>query len=410
MDLKTDVSAIRSSGVDLESGLVDEDEISLIDLLIVLAKHKLAIIGFPFLLALCAAGYSLLIPNIYKASTTILPPQQSQSGAAAMLAQLGGAAASLAGVKAPNDLYIGMLKSRTVADKLIQRFDLHTVYEMESPEAVRNALGANTTVVSGKAGLIAIEVMDRDPVRAAALANAYAEELLALTSTLAVTEASQRRVFFERQLESAKDKLAQAETNLKIALDTRGVIHVDSESRAMVETMARLRAQIASKEIQLDAMKAFVTPQNQDYKRQEQELRSMRAELSRMESGRSSASGGPASERDGLDSIKILRDVKYFEMLYELLGKQYEMARLDEAKDASVVQVLDKAVAPEMKAKPQRAMIVIAVAFLGLVLATVWAFLVEANAKASMRPEYADRMRLLKGYLGLGRPESALLR
>lgn len=380
----------------------EEDEISLIDLLIVLAKHKWMIIGLPLVLALIASGISLTIPNTYKSAATILPPQQSQSGAAALLSQLGGAAAGMAGVKNPNDLYVGMLKSRTLADNLVQRFDLAKVYDVKSLEAARNALGANTIVNAGKGGLISVEVFDREPARAAELANAYVDELLGLNTTLALTEASQRRLFFERQLESAKDSLAQAEASLKVALDTQGVISVDSESRAMVETMARLRAQIAGKEIQLNSIQAFVTPNNQDFKRHAQELKSLRAELYKLENGRPGASGGVEGEKVALDSIKILRDVKYFEMLYELLAKQYEIARLDEAKDASIVQVLDKAVAPERKAKPRRAMIVIAVAFLGLAIAMVLAFLMEANEKALRRPEYADRLKMLKGYMGLG--------
>jgi len=368
----------------------------LIDTLIALANRKKLVLGLPLLCAVLAAGFSLLMPNTYRANTKILPPQQAQSGAAALLSQLGGvasAAAGAAGIKNPNDLYIGMLRSRSVMDKVIVRFKLGEAYGTDMMETTRATLEGNTVISSGKDGLINIEVEDTDPKRAVLIANAYADELLSLTKVIAVTEAAQRRLFFERQLQDSKDNLARAEIALKTALDTRGVISVDSQSRAIVETVARLRGQIAAKEIQLTAMTSFVTPQNQDYKRAQQELSSMKAELARQENGAPGAdtplAGGADGQRAGLENIKILRDVKYYQMLYELLAKQYEIARLDESKDSSIVQVLDRAVEPERKYKPRRSIIVISFFLLGLFLAMFIAIMLESigrGEEARLRP------------------------
>ncbi len=375
--------------------------INLIDFLILFAERKRLLIVFPALVAITAAALSLLIPNTYKGSTKILPPQQAQSSAAAFLSQLGGvagAAAGAAGVKNPNDTYLGMLRSRTVADNLLKRFDLKKVYDKEYNDAARGELEGNTGISSGKDGLILIEVEDEDPQRAAEIANAYTEELQKLTKVLAVTEASQRRLFFERQLEMSKNNLANAEVTLRDTLGTRGVISVDSESRAIVETVSRMRAQIAAKEVQLGAMRAFVTSSNQEYKRAEQELASMRVELAKLENGRPAVDGlAPEGDKQaGLQNIKLLRDLKYHQMLYELLAKQYEVARLDEAKDAALIQVLDKAVAPERKFKPKRAFLVMAAGLVALFGVIAWILLLDAKARVLGDPVNAQRAALLR--------------
>lgn len=383
-------------------------EVGLIDLLIILAKRKKLIIGLPVAAAVLAAGISLVLPDVYKASARLLPPQQAQSSAAALLSQLGGlagAAAGAAGLKNPNDLYVGMLKSRTVAEKLIAKFELKKVYEIESQEKAIAKLKANTFITSGKDGLIDIEVQAKDKKLVAPLANAYVTELLQLTKVLAVTEAGQRRMFYERQLEQAKNNLTNAEAELKGTLDTRGVISVDAESRAVLETAGRLRAQVSAKEIQLNSMRAFLTPNNPAFRRVEEELASLRTELSKLENGRggtASTDGAPGeSKQSGFENIKLLRDVKYYQMLYELLAKQYEAARLDEARDPSVIQVLDPAVEPERRSAPTRTLIVLMSAFAGLLAAIILAFVAEARNKVLSSQKGAAQWRELKTLLGM---------
>jgi uncharacterized protein involved in exopolysaccharide biosynthesis len=377
------------------------DEFSLIDLLIVLAKRKKLIIFFPLLVAIASAAVSLAMPNVYKARTALLPPQQPQSGAAALLSQLGGAAgavAGAAGLKNPGDVYVAMLKSRTIADNIIKRYDLLKAYDTDSLERARKTLAGNTVITSGKDGLITIDVESEDKKQVANLANSYVTELLKLTRVLAVTEAGQRRVFFERQLEQAKDNLAEAETKLKGTLETNGVTNVDTESRAVMENVGRLRAQASAKEIELGSVKAFLTPDNPRYKQIQEELASLRAELSRLENGRPGTDAPPTSKA-GLESIKLLRDVKYQQMLYELLAKQYEAARLDEAKDNAIVQVLDSAVEPERKSKPLRAFIVLTSTLLALFGAIVWALIADTRERILAKAERRAQFEQLKKYL-----------
>lgn len=371
----------------------------ILDILIVLAKNKRSVLGIPLLVGILAGAGTFLFPDIYKANTKLLPPQQAQSGAAALLSQLGsvaGAAASAAGVKSPNDLYIGMLKSRRVSDKIISRFNLQKVYGVSSLEKARKELEDNTSVASGRDNLISIEVEDTEPRRAADIANAYTDELMTLTKTLAVTEASQRRLFFERQLESTKNKLAASELNLKNGLEAGGVISVDSDSRAIVETIGRLRAQVSAKEIQLNSLRSFVTPDNFQYKRQDEELRSLKAELSRLENGEGKQGELDNGHRSGLDNVKVLREVKYNQMLYELLAKQFELARLDEAKDSSVIQVLDPAAIPERKIRPKRAIVAIIAASLAFVFMAALVLLRARNIDDSQTSvKWAELRRVL---------------
>ncbi len=384
-----------------------EDEVSLLDLLIVLAKHRRIVVGFPFVAAVLAVTVSLLLPNVYTASARILPPQQSGSASAAILSQLGGVLGGLAGaaggglIKNPVDLYLGMLKSRTVADNLIERFGLDKLYEQKFQSDTRRILEHKTSITVGKDGIILIEVDDQNPRRAADLANAYVDELMNLTKVLAVTEASQRRLFFERQLLQAKDNLTAAEIAARQGLQKGGLAQVDAQGRSMIEVTARLRAQVSVKEVQLDAMRTFAAEGNPEMQRTRQELEALRRELARIE-GSSAAiaiSKADVSGNTGLNNLGRLRDVKYHEFLYELLAKQYELARIDEAKDSTIIQVLDKAVEPDRKSKPVRSVIVILSTLFAMLVGIGLAFVLEAMANANRDPQQALRLQALKRYL-----------
>lgn len=360
------------------SGNDEKDEMGLVDILGILADSKKILAGVTVAAALVAAVVSMLLPPSYKSTVKLLPPQQAQSSTSMLLSQLGGlagAAAGVSGLKNPADVYISMLKSRTIAERLTDRFSLQKHYQMTSREKTWAQLEENSVIAAGKDGLISIQVEDKDQKLVAPLANAYVDELVRLTKTLAVTEAAQRRLFFEQELERSKDRLAKAEIALKTAIDQRGVVSVDAESRALLETVARMRAEISAKEIERDSMKAFVTSSHPEYRRVEESLRSLRAELSRLENGSASSAsqGGEAGDgaNAGVKNIQLLRDVKYYQMLYELLAKQYEAARLDEAKDSSVIQVLDPAIEPERRFKPKRAIFVLAASLLAFVLTTI---------------------------------------
>lgn len=377
------------------------DEVSVIDLMIVFAKHKKFIFGATFGVAVVAVAISLALPNSYKASAKLLPPQQAQSGAAALLSQLGGGVASVAGIKNPNDMYVGMLKSRTVADHLIERWNLKKVYLTDSQEKARAQLQGDTDIASGKDNLISIQVESLNPKLSAQLANGYIDELVKLSRVLALTEAAQRRQFFEQQLDATKNKLANAEMALKGAIDTHGVISVDVESRGLMETVARLKAEAATKEIQLNSLRAFVTTSNPEFKRVDQELISLRGQIAKLETGSGAAAlaGGPAGAPGAVQNIALLRDVKYYQMLYELLAKQFEVARLDEAKESSAIQVLDAAVEPERKSKPRRAIIVLVSTLLAFLASVGWVFAAEAQRRALQSAASASRWAELKSHL-----------
>jgi uncharacterized protein involved in exopolysaccharide biosynthesis len=301
-------------------------------------------------------------------------------------------------------MYVGILKSRTIADNIIARFALDKLYGTETQTDTRNVLAGVTNLIAGKDGLITIEVDDKDPERAAALANAYVDELHRLTESLAVTEAAQRRLFFEKQLKEAKENLANAEAALQKTQEQTGLIRLDEQGRAIIEAVARLRAQIAAKEVQLAAMRSFATQNNPEYVLAREELSGLRVELSKLEKAGGASVGdifvptGRVPEV-GLEYVRKLRDVKYFETMFELLAKQYELAKADEAKDSSVIQVLDRAIPPDKKSKPLRRQIVILAAFFGLLVAAVAVLGRELWLRSRNDPASSEKLALLKDYL-----------
>jgi uncharacterized protein involved in exopolysaccharide biosynthesis len=382
------------------------DGVRALDVLIFLARHRRLLALAPLAAAIGAAAISLLLPNLYTGVTKILPPQQNQPSAALVLAQLGNITpnASLA-IKNPNDLYVGMLKSRTVADSLVARFGLKELYDQETLQDTRRELEERTAISHGRDGIITIRFEDRDRQRAADVANGYVEELYKLTQTLAVTEAGHRRLFLEGQLRNTREGLAEAELALKKTQETTGLIKLDEQGRAIIEAVASLRAQIAAKEVEAGAMRLFATERNPGYLMVQQELGGLRTELSRLEKKTSSSGVGdifvPTGRvpEAGLEYVRRLREVKYYESVFELLAKQYEIAKMDEARDAAVVQVLDRAVQPERKSGPPRARIVIVTAILAFLAALLWALVRDAHERAKRNPEGSRRIDALRELL-----------
>ena len=381
----------------------DDDEISLLDLAIVLAKFKKLILGLPVLVGALTVGATLLMTPIFTATTAILPPQQSQSTASALLGQLGGLAGiagAAAGIKNPSDLYVGMLKSRTVADAMIARFDLVNYYEDEFAEDARKSLENVSSFTAGKDGIITISVDDKDPELAAKMANAYVEELNKLTEVLAVTEASQKRLFFERQMVDARDRLVAAEIEARSAMERGGLASIDAQGQAMIGVTARLRGQISVKEVEIGAMRAFAAEENPRLKAAQQELLALQTELARIEGASALREGQAGAESSaGATNLQLLRNVKYYETLYQMLAQQFELAKIEEAKDSALIQVLDTAIPPERKSKPKRALIVILAVLAAGFVAVLIAFMKEAALRAAEDPESAERMQLFKMYL-----------
>lgn len=399
------------------SSFGSNDEISLLDLMVVLAKHKWLILGLPLLVAVVAAYISMNLPFSYTATARLLPPQQRAPSAVSLLSQLSGGLGGLAGiaggfVQNPNEIYIGMLRSRTIADNLIARFKLDEAYGTKYSSDTRKVLGGRSSIVAGKEGIITIEVEDNDPKRAADLANSYAEELEKLTNMFALTESSQRRLFFERQLATARDNLSSAQVAARDALERGGIAQVDAQGRALLEVTANLRAQISLKEVQMGAMRSFAAEQNPALRMAQQELDALKRELERIEGSTRSSDIGSSADgstkkplgTSGLNNLARMRNVRYFEMLYELLARQYEAAKMDEARDSATVQVLDKAVVPDRRSGPQRTRFVLIAGFGGLLFAVLLSFILEAFNRTRKDPKQAPRLAEFRRYLRLRPP------
>lgn len=325
------------------------------------------ILGGGLAAGVIAIGITSLIQPTFTASTVILPPAQSSSSGLAMLAgQLGGALGGLAGaaasIKNPADQYVSMLKSRNVVDRIVDRFKLMERYEAEYRSDAWETLRLNTRISAGKKdGLITIEVDDHDPVRAAEMANAYTDELRRMMVEFAVSEASQRRVFFEAQLKQVKDALTTAEKELGASGITDEALKAAPE--AAVSALAKLRARIAGTEIAIASLTGFVTEDHPDLKMARAELAALKAQEAQMRTAEASST----TTENGY--MSKYRDFKYNLALFEIIAQQYELARLDEAREGNAVQVIDIAVPPERKSRPRRGPIAIVVTLLtGLVL------------------------------------------
>ena len=367
-----------------------EDEISLLDLLQTVADHlKLLTLG-PLAVGVTALGISFAIPPTYTAATKFLPPQQQQSMAAGMLASLGslgGLAGAAAGLKNPADQYVAYLKSDNVQDALIERFKLQERYDLKFKVDARQELSKKARISAGKDGLISVEVDDKEAQVSAELANAHVEELQRLLGQLAVTEAQQRRLFFEKQLKQTQDKLTLAEQ----ALRSSGVdaSALKSNPQAAVTAVAQLQAQVTAQEVKIASLRGYLSEGAPQFKQAMIELGALRAQLSKLENTTSKAGG------DG-DYVTRYREFKYQETLFELFAKQYEVAKIDEAREGAMIQVLDAAQPPERKAKPKKALIAMAATLGSGFALLLYVFIRQALRNAGQSPESAEKLNRLK--------------
>jgi uncharacterized protein involved in exopolysaccharide biosynthesis len=337
-----------------------QDSLNLRDLSLQLIGHwKLLILG-PLAVGLVALGATYLMPPVFTARTSILPPQQHQSGIASALSSLGGLAGLVGGagsINSPADQYVALMQSVSVQDRLVEQFDLLEVYDRQYRFQARRQLGENTRVAIGKRdGLISVEVDDTSPKRAAGLANAYVDELRRMSSVLAVSEAQQRRVFFDKELKEARDQLATAQQSLQATGFNPGAL--SAEPRSAADNYARLKAQVTAAEVRTQVLRGNMVDGAPEMQRQLAELSALRSQLARLEQS-ASASAGP-------DYLTKYREFKYRETLFELFARQYEIARVDESREGALIQVVDPAQVPEYKSKPKRSLIAIAATVLSL--------------------------------------------
>ena len=368
------------------TGIVDdgEDEISLLDLLQVVVDHLRLLVLGPLVVGLAALGISFAIPPTFTAKTQFLPPQQQQSSASALIQSLGsmGGLATALSSKNPADQYISFMKTVSLQDAMVDRFQLMERYDTKWRVDARKKLLDNTKFTASKDALITLEFDDRDPKFAAELTNAYVEELRRLMTRLAVTEAQMRRQFFDGKLKEAKENMVQAEQALRSTGVNSSILK--SSPAAAVEMVARLRAGITAQEIKIANMRSYLTESAPDFKLALAELATLRSELTKAEKDEPQGRGDD-------NYIARYRQYKYTETLYELFAKQYELARVDEAREGAVIQVVDPATPPEKKAKPKKALIAIIATLASGFLLLLWVFIQRSVHHMAQSPETSQK-------------------
>lgn len=380
----------------------NEEEINLLELLRVLVRNLPLIVKIVAAAAILSVIYSLTLKNVYSAKATLLPPQKdSGGGAAALLASMGGGLGSLAGgLGGSTDLYMGILKSRSVADAVIKRLDLQNEFKSTNADLTRATLQGLVKFQAGKDGIITVTADYKEPAKAALLANTFVDELQKKSLQLNLTKASTERGFLETRLVGVKQDLKVAEDEMKGFQEKNKTIKADSQAAAAIEGIAQLKAEIVTKEVQLAALRHSMTDESP-------EVRSLLAGIGRMRSQLGAMSGGgdgggviPSAgsvPSIGLEYVRRLRELKTQEALYEQLTKQYELAKINEARDSSSLQVLDEAVTPLHKSKPKRSLIVILSTVTAFFGAVFFVFIREYLSKLS--PEDSTLLEEMKGDL-----------
>lgn len=324
---------------------------------------------------------ALLLPASYTAVAAFVPPSTS-SGSSALAASLS-ALSILSPMKSSGELYTGILKSRSVADGMIDRFDLMKVYRTNKKSKAAKILGQKSTFdVDVKSSIITVQVTDHSPERARDMANAYLDEVRSTSSGLALTESSQRRIFFEERLAKEKNDLANAEVALKETEEKTGLIAPAGQTASGIQAVAQVRAEITGREVRLASLRRDETEENPDVQRLHNEIASLRSRLGQMmnsgsEDGAISTAKVPSL---ALEYIRKEREVKYHNALFEIIAKQYENARLDEAHDPPL-QILDRAVTPDMKSGPPRTLIAVLGLVLGVFLEALWILFKAARGR-----------------------------
>jgi len=386
-----------------------DDEINLLDLVLVLAKNKWLIIGSCAVTFILTCIYTLTLPNIFTANARLLPPQKESSGLSSMLGNMGGLAA-MAGISAgggPGELYVGMLQSRAIADRIIERFELMERFEWETRVDAYKNLNDKAQFNLGKTdGILTISVDDEDPQLAADMANAYVDELKSLNVRLNLNNAGRERRFLEDRLAVVEADLTTAEERLKNFQQENKAIKIDEQVQAIIEAISRLRGQLASREVELGVALSYQTEQNPQVKSLRESIAQLKEQIRRLEESPEGlrvpedifVSTSEVPEL-GLQYARLMRDFKVQETLYELLTKQLEVAKIEESKNNSRLQVLDEAYPPDRKSKPKRSLMVLVATFAVGFLSVLVAFMREFGR--NLEGEDRQRWEQIKANLRL---------
>jgi len=387
------------------------DKITLIEVFTQLANRKRLIAIVTGIAMLTGLILCLVQANVYTASARIMTPQQTPSTANMMMSQLlGGASGGLSvgalgglSLKNPNDIYIGLLESRPVADAIIQKFNLYMLYHARDMTAARNALESSTKIVTDENGFISISVTDINKKLAADIANDYTEELRNLMKSFAVTEASQRRLFYEDQMKQSKEALVAAEFAFEQVQQKKGLVQPAEQAKSMIDSLAALRAKVAVQEVELQAERSYSTEQNPNVQLAERELSALQAEVSSLEQNSHSKGFSDLGMEDvptaGLEYLRAEHELTYQQALYDLLIKQYDAARLDEAKDAAIIQMVEPAITPDHKSAPKRALIMMLFTITGFIGGCFLVLMLWGRDILYADPDSARRLQDLKDAL-----------
>jgi len=368
-----------------------------------------------FLLSL---GIAFLLPKQYASSASIMPPEPQGSGAMMLaaltarnggLGSLGSLAGGLLGEHNSTALFIDLLRSGTVTGHLVSRFDLmHLYHKRYSSDAGKRLANATTITDDKKSGVITIKVQDRDPVRARDLAQGYLDELNRIVTQTSTSAGHQERIFIEQRLQGVKEDLERAQLELSAFSSKTNTIDIKEQTRAMVDSGARLQAEMLVEQSSLQSLRQIYGDGNVRVRQTQARIASLQGDLTRMTGSGAplNASNGESSSADDKDELypplrqlprlavpyaDLYRRVRVQETVFELLTQQYEMARLEEARDVPVVRVIDVPGIPEKKASPHRLLVTLLLTFLSFSAA---AFLVLAREHWRHVPEDDARRRL----------------
>ena len=363
-----------------------EDEINLLDYVLVLLRRKKLIIGIVVLAIAASVIVSLLLPVKYIATARILPPGESKSRLAGLVGGaaggLGGLAAGLLGEKSGPELYKGILESRTVADILIDRFDLMKLYKAKYRASVYNRLKGSTSIsIDRKNGIISISVEDEDPKRAAAMANAYVDALDQINRKVHISSGHRKRVFLEERLKKVKEDLAQAETRLKTFQERYKIIAIDEQARAAIQGAAKIKGEIIAAQTELEVLKQFGTEKQNEAIMLKSKIQELEKQLHKIEAGNPDKVDLyiPFKKMPSLalQLARLMREAKIQQEVFKLITTQYELAKIEEARDVNTIQVLDRAVPPDQKSSPKRRLTVMLSTLVAFFIAVFLAFFLE---------------------------------
>lgn len=389
------------------------DTYSLMPVLLPLVQAKWLVLGMPALVSFCVLMHGIFSTPYYKASTRVLPPQYNQNTISRGLIAMGGESAlgnSALNLKNPTDLFVGILRSRTILDGVIEGNGLLKHYDVSDMDSARLLLESRTDINSGKDGIVEISVEDSDPARAAKLANAYVQELQTFSSDLAKKEGGRRSDFFNNALSKARQSLNEADERLRETEKRTGFTRLRGQDEAILGTARDLRSQIANKEVQLRTLLSYATDENPDVRLLRSELANLKQKVQETTRELPPATNNtpdraafvPLSQAPDalMEHSQRKRDVEYWENIVTILGQYTELGKMDETRDFSLFQVLDVAISPQTKSRP-RIKVNVILSGVGSTMLTVMFIWARAyvRQRRSASSKFADQLIILKNEL-----------